>query len=235
MIIRPAATVLTIREIPEGGIELLLLKRNRALAFAPNAWVFPGGRIDEADGSLSENQILQTARIAGAREASEEANLTVHPKDLHHYCHWTTPVGANRRYATWFFHTKTHYRSKVRIDESEIVDHLWVSPRDALVRMTSASFTLLPPTFISIERIKNAASYADVITEFNRTGIITAAPVTDFKDGKFYCLYKGDAGFETKDITATGPSHRLIVDQAQGVYHFEYKDCSVAPVNGGVF
>ena len=34
----------------QGGPEVLLLRRNRATGFVPGAWVFPGGRVDAADG-----------------------------------------------------------------------------------------------------------------------------------------------------------------------------------------
>ena len=34
----------------EGGPEVLLLRRNRATGFVPGAYVFPGGRVDAADG-----------------------------------------------------------------------------------------------------------------------------------------------------------------------------------------
>ena len=57
----PAATVVLVREGavgPEGGSrresaagpEALLLRRNRATGFVPGAYVFPGGRVDAADG-----------------------------------------------------------------------------------------------------------------------------------------------------------------------------------------
>ena len=46
---RPAATVVLMRE-GAGGAEVLLLRRNRATGFVPGAWVFPGGRVDAADG-----------------------------------------------------------------------------------------------------------------------------------------------------------------------------------------
>ena len=45
----PAATVVLTRE-GVAGPEVLLLRRNRATGFVPGAWVFPGGRVDAADG-----------------------------------------------------------------------------------------------------------------------------------------------------------------------------------------
>ena len=50
---RPAATIVLMREGPEGGeeegLEILLLRRVRSAGFVPGAWVFPGGRVDGDD------------------------------------------------------------------------------------------------------------------------------------------------------------------------------------------
>lgn len=232
--ISPAATTLIIREVQD-EIEVLLLKRSSKLAFAPDFWVFPGGRIDAEDGSLEAEDILATAKIAAAREAMEEANIKVSPKDMHHYCHWTTPSGGNRRFATWFFHCKAPSKDIIKVDDSEIVDHLWIKPQKALSKMAQGKLGLLPPTFISLERIKNAKSYADAKKEYDRTGIVTATPNTTIIDGVFYCLYDGDSGYATTDVSLTSSKHRLIVDQKNGKYHFEYKDCDLPPINGGAF
>ena len=44
---RDAATVILLRPAP--GAEAFLLQRTQALEFAPGAWVFPGGSVDEGD------------------------------------------------------------------------------------------------------------------------------------------------------------------------------------------
>lgn len=49
---RPAATVVPMRDSPQGP-EALLLRRNRETGFVPGAWVFPGGRVDDADADAS--------------------------------------------------------------------------------------------------------------------------------------------------------------------------------------
>ena len=45
--VRDAATVMIVRDAPE--LEVLLVQRAGKLAFAANAWVFPGGRVDRDD------------------------------------------------------------------------------------------------------------------------------------------------------------------------------------------
>ncbi|MFT6809614.1 MAG: 8-oxo-dGTP pyrophosphatase MutT (NUDIX family) [Saprospiraceae bacterium] len=233
--ILPAATTLIIRESTEVGIEVLLLKRNSKLVFAPGFWVFPGGRIDAADGAIDEEHLGTTAKVAAAREAYEEARICVNPEDMTHFCHWTTPVGGKRRFATWFFHClASESTEEVQVDNGEIVEHKWISPIKALAALSNKNLPLLPPTYITLQRIKHAKSYKDVTEEFNRTGIVTAAPITKVIDKKFYCLYNGDSGYDTGDISKKDAQHRLIIDQEKGHYQFEYHDCSEPPINGGV-
>lgn len=58
---RPAATVVVLRDADEPeGIEVLLLRRARSAGFVPGAYVFPGGRVDAADGAASA-----TGRLTG--------------------------------------------------------------------------------------------------------------------------------------------------------------------------
>lgn len=56
--VRPAATVILLRDAvsdpgsdSSGGVEVWLLRRVKAMAFAAGASVFPGGRVDAVDGS----------------------------------------------------------------------------------------------------------------------------------------------------------------------------------------
>ena len=50
VVVRPAATVLLLRD-GDAGVEVLLLKRTASAVFSPSAHVFPGGAVDAADRS----------------------------------------------------------------------------------------------------------------------------------------------------------------------------------------
>ena len=59
---RPASTVIVLRP-GRARFDVFLVKRNRRVAFMPTAWVFPGGRVDDAD-ALHDHP-----RVAGGQPA----------------------------------------------------------------------------------------------------------------------------------------------------------------------
>lgn len=87
---RPAATVLTLRDAPE-GYEILMMRRNVASDFVGGAYVFPGGAVDPDDArasslvlGLSDEEASSRLGlasgglayyVAGLRELFEEAGL----------------------------------------------------------------------------------------------------------------------------------------------------------------
>ena len=71
----PAATVILVREREGGAPELLMVVRAVDMAFAGGAWVFPGGRIDEADRRIDASD--GGARVAAVREALEETAIPI--------------------------------------------------------------------------------------------------------------------------------------------------------------
>lgn len=80
---KPAATVVLMRD-GQPGMEVLLLKRHRASGFVPGAYVFPGGRVDDADAvpELQQHALnLHTADVplpywfAAIREVFEETGV----------------------------------------------------------------------------------------------------------------------------------------------------------------
>jgi 8-oxo-dGTP pyrophosphatase MutT (NUDIX family) len=92
--VQPAATVMLVRDAgdgPGGSLEVLMLRRHPESVFAADAWVFPGGRVDAADGFgapiLAGPSDEEASRalglpagglaywVAAARECFEEAGI----------------------------------------------------------------------------------------------------------------------------------------------------------------
>ncbi|MGC9155218.1 MAG: NUDIX hydrolase [Ferrimicrobium sp.] len=69
--LRLASTVMLVRDAP-AGFEVLLLRRNKDLAFAGGAHVFPGGSVDAGDGDP-----MLTARCSGLEPSEADARLGV--------------------------------------------------------------------------------------------------------------------------------------------------------------
>jgi 8-oxo-dGTP pyrophosphatase MutT (NUDIX family) len=71
--VRNAATVMIIRNAEDGqpGIEVFMLRRTLKAMFASGMYVFPGGRVDAADG----DDLEQAHRTAAIRECFEEAGV----------------------------------------------------------------------------------------------------------------------------------------------------------------
>ena len=80
--LRPAATVLLLRDTPQ-GIEVLMTRRSMTANFAPGAYVFPGGGIDAADAQAhaqstrraTQSDLHLTQAIAAIRESFEELGV----------------------------------------------------------------------------------------------------------------------------------------------------------------
>jgi 8-oxo-dGTP pyrophosphatase MutT (NUDIX family) len=67
--IRPAATVMLLRDTVD-GVEVFMLRRTNNAVFAGGMYVFPGGKVDAADGEGDEG-----FRVAAIRECYEEAGV----------------------------------------------------------------------------------------------------------------------------------------------------------------
>jgi 8-oxo-dGTP pyrophosphatase MutT (NUDIX family) len=80
---RPAATIMLLRDGPK-GIEVFMVVRHHAIAFAAGALVFPGGRVEEADHDLAVRNCPNpdgldpealAFRVAAIRETFEECGV----------------------------------------------------------------------------------------------------------------------------------------------------------------
>lgn len=200
---RPAATVVVARPSDESpcGLEILLLRRSEVGAFA-GMWVFPGGRVDEAD--RGDDDRRRAARAA-VREAEEEVGLRLRPDSLVTWSHWTPPESAPVRFTTWFFIAPWD-GSEVRVDGREIVEHRWLTPDAAL----AAGLPMAPPTIVTLHEIHEAG----------RPEAVWAGPVAPpayvtrpsrRADGTAVLLWHGDAGYESGDADAPGSRNRLVM------------------------
>lgn len=221
--VRPASTVVLLRDGAH-DLELLMVRRNKALAFAGGYWVFPGGAVDDDDRAAASGDPDAAACIAAAREAQEEAGVSPDPKAMVLVSHWTTPIGENRRFSTWIYAAAIEADAPITIDGGEIHDHQWIGVRAALASHRNGDLPILPPTFITLLALARYRSTADALAGERKTPCprVTPLMVPIEGEGGFTTLYPGDVAFGGADINEPGPRHRCFL--RDGSWHYEFTD-----------
>lgn len=207
--VQPSATVVIVRDGSE-GLEVLLVQRANAVKHMGGMWVFPGGKVDEAD-YTADREPHSAAVNAAIRETSEEVGVNVSADQLIFLSHWTTPEGAKRRFATWFFLTILERDQEVQVDGGEIATHRWVRPQVALAESADAAhpLRLMPPTFVSIRDIADCESCSVARARMgSREPCYYEARMVFLEKGMCF-LYAGDVAYHGDDIEVEGPRHRL--------------------------
>lgn len=232
--VRPASTVVLLRDGRDGGastgpgLEVLLVRRNRALAFAGGYWVFPGGAVDDEDRERAAGDDREAARLAAAREAEEEAGIAPDPRGMVLISHWTTPVGERKRFATWFFAAAVPGQAEVRIDEDEIHDWRWVRVVDALREHRAGTLPMLPPTYITLCALARYPGAEAALAGERESPCPWVLPrMIPAGEGGFATLYPGDAAYDSGDADVAGARHRSVLDG--GCWHYVYDDDVTEP------
>jgi len=185
-----------------------MLRRNSKIAFG-GMWVFPGGRVDDADrAGIDPADELEAARRAAAREAHEESSLVLAPDELLPFSHWTPPAVTPRRFLTWFFVAGAP-SGRVVVDDGEIHEHAWMTPAHAFERREAGDIELAPPTFVSLWELSRWSSVEQVIAEVGRRQPERYETRIAVRDDGPVALWHGDAGYEAADAELPGPRHRL--------------------------
>ncbi len=224
----PAATVIPLRDGP-GGLELLMLRRDKDLSFAGGMWVFPGGRLDPEDfaggvrpDSPTDEEFEEAARAAALREADEESSVILEPATIRRWSQWTPPPNPvhdslkSHRFTTAFYvGVAVGDTDSVQIDHGEIRAHSWVSPREMLSRHSAGEVMIAPPTFVTLVQLLSTRNPAEVLMAGPRTldAVEHFATRVGEIDGGWVALYHGDVAYEGGPVDARGPRHRLVMEE----------------------
>jgi len=143
--IRPAATVMLIRETDSTGVEVFMMRRTTKAAFAGGMYVFPGGAVDAEDSSYE---------VAAIRECFEEAGVLLARAASGSIVRLHDPV-VQERFATHRLDVHSGRRSLTSVLEAENLDPMvdqmhwvahWVTPYGEVRRFDTRFFvTVMPP------------------------------------------------------------------------------------------
>lgn len=235
-----AATVAMLRDAPR-GLEVLLLQKSRTVSFS-GLWVFPGGRVEDADvarnGHGAEDVLLTAARAA-VREATEETCLTLEPSELVFFSHWLPPAAEVQKrgkgFSTFFFAADAGAQAAdaVEVDGGEIATHEWLLPCEALERHAAGNLQMLPPTWMTLEGLSRVSTVREAL---GPSGLTAPEPRSyqtrtgTLPNGRQCFMWDGDAGWSSGDPTAEGPRLRLVLSES-GAYELERSGGSGAPAS----
>lgn len=216
----PSATVMLLH-YHNDRLEVLLVQRNSRTKTNAGAWVFPGGHIDQEDYHGSDDDFF-AAQHAAVRETKEETGLIISTDDLHWFAHWTTPVEAPRRYATWFFVAAITDNADIKVDGEEIVDFMWCTPERALKLHRDNEIEITPPTFVSLKELSVFQLIEEALHYFAQQPAQTFNPRPIISDAARVILYEQDAGYEQRQIDCEGARHRLIMTTECWEYYRDF-------------
>ncbi len=208
-----AATVVIARD-GKSSLEILLVKRAAAISVYGGAWVFPGGKLDPQD--APDSPLPERMRQAACREVIEEAGIHLNSNELIHISHWTSPADYAKRFATWFFLAAGNYQDVI-IDNSEIQDFRWITPRDAIAAQGREEIELAPATFVTLCTLSDLSSIRKLKEMPFSQPEIFEPKTFETVSGKV-SLYAGDAGYTSGDFNCPGPRHRLDMRTRPFVY-----------------
>jgi 8-oxo-dGTP pyrophosphatase MutT (NUDIX family) len=131
----------------------LLLARDRAT----------GARVDLTDPARRDELAHLRHELNAGRcswlDVLDAQEAVVDARDLHLFAHWRTPIGAPRRYDTWFFVTEAPAGDDGVHDDNELVASEWAAPADVLDRFRDGDVDLIFPTMRTLT----------VLSDFTRT------------------------------------------------------------------
>jgi 8-oxo-dGTP pyrophosphatase MutT (NUDIX family) len=226
---RDAATVLMLRE-GSSGLEVLLLKRHGNSKDLGGAFVFPGGKRDEADASanamtgldqslavlhaqLGETDIAHehagSLFVAALREAQEECGLQLSCTELRPWTRWITPrmpSMMSKRFDTRFFLARAPTAQTAAHDNHETTEILWASPRQALMQYWAGEIILAPPQIMSLSHLSLYQNVDHALEDAGQRTPPVIQPESFDVEGMRVICYPGDPRHSVQVRALPGPS-----------------------------
>ncbi len=207
-----AATVVLVRDAV-GGPEVLMIERPDRGSFA-GAWVFPGGKLEQADREGGEE--LAAAHRAAVRETEEETGLLVDAANLVGLSCWDPPPGLALRIRTWFF-LASDPGGDLTLAPDEVVTAEWVQPEAMLARHGRGEVTLYPPTWVTLHELAGQPD-AEAMLGFARVAGIHRFETVARRGGDGpMLLWQADAAYEDEGSGAAA-RHRLELGSLPWIY-----------------
>lgn len=97
---------------------------------------------------------------------------------------WITPVGVPRRFDTYFFLACGPRERELRLQASEAVDSIWISPGEAVERHLANDFPIVFPTLKNLEAIVGYGTAEELLESRRNIEIPTTRPILLVEGGQ---------------------------------------------------
>ena len=218
----PAATLVVVRDTAEGPPELLMVERAPGMAFAAGALVFPGGRIDDEDGTakvaairetLEETAIpvgvaptpspeaakaLQAELLAGRGFDAllREHRLSLDLDALTPLARWVPKFHATRRFDTLFFVARAPAGEwEPSFVPGECSGAFWITAADALERERRGEARLIFPTRRNLERLALHPSFDAIRADAEAHPVGPITPWVEEVNGETFITIPEGTGY----------------------------------------
>jgi 8-oxo-dGTP pyrophosphatase MutT (NUDIX family) len=113
----------------------------------------------------------------------QQRSLVLPAPELRLFSHWLTPIGAPRRYNTWFFVAPAPDGEDGAHDDRELVASSWVRPVDALEQFAGGAIDLIFPTEMSLRALARYSHSAGLFADLDAARRDTDGNVLVVADG----------------------------------------------------
>jgi len=119
------------------------------------------------DDALAAARVLLNDGTLSFVELLERRELVIEARQLRLFSHWLTPMGAPRRYNTWFFVAPAPDGEDGVHDDRELVASEWIRPADALAQFAAGAIDLIFPTEMTLRALARYEHAADVFADLD--------------------------------------------------------------------
>ena len=141
------------------------------------------GRPVEHDTDLAAARDRLNAGTLGFVDLLETRGLALSGRELRLFSHWLTPLGAPRRYNTWFFVAPAPDGEDGAHDDNELVASGWVRPIDALALHAAGEIDLIFPTEMSLLALARYERASDLFADLDAVTRDAHGPLGVVTDG----------------------------------------------------
>jgi 8-oxo-dGTP pyrophosphatase MutT (NUDIX family) len=155
--------------LPEGGLAFRVAAlrecfEEAGILLAHDAM---SGRPVDHDADLAADRDALNAGTLEFVEMLETRGLALAGRELRLFSHWLTPLGAPRRYNTWFFVAPAPDGEDGAHDDNELVASGWVRPIDALAQHGASEIDLIFPTEMSLRALAAYERASDLFRDLD--------------------------------------------------------------------